>query len=302
MFSPAEPSVAVSSPNVSESGLQASGASLREVSPSGSTVAVANFSGANWTRSDESTDDVYDMAYSASVVVTNPSTSTVLGSTSIELQYLLPAYADAGNANAVTIQLAMEHWPWQSANDVIALESALAPAYPSTERLTIPNGTTDQVVSAARTNGAARETLTVGTAATVTNAEGASVNISVTPSITVAPSTGTYVATFASSAGEFQSLAYGTTISVPVPATIAGIPVIDFVVVGVAAAAIASLVGAGTIVIRRPEDDLTYVDDEPPASGAGSAPPKTAIRFADRIVLFRKRSGVDSSRGPRSPP
>jgi hypothetical protein len=264
-FQASTPSVAVSSPQVVDSGLSVGVADLEEVTASGAVVASAALDSFGWTSQNISNDDQFALAYSASGPVHLTGTATTpVGQVAVRVAYLLPAYdgASTGNVSSVAMQVQISQWPWQGESDALLLSISLAPAFPAMEHLVASSASTAAVGSVSNQSGRALEYLAIGSEATATASNGSAAPVGVIPRIAVQPTSGTIGLLFGTNAGQFQSVNYTAHIGIVLPATIAGIPVYDFLLVGALASMIALVIGVGARRIRSGPSDLIYVGEE----------------------------------------
>ena len=265
-FQSSVPSVVVSAPQLSDSGLSAGVDELVEVTPAGTIAAVALLGSYNWSAVNISNDNQFALAYSGSVPVQLAAgTATYVGLVSVDVSYLLPAYAasSSGNVSAVAMQVQISDWPWQHAIDSLTLTLSLAPAFPDTEHLVASPSPGSVIGSVSNQSGRALEYFAIGTEAVATSSIGVTAPIGVVPQITLHPASGTVELLFGAGAGDFQSVNYTAHLGIVLPATIAGIPLYEFVLVGAFAGLVA--LGVGTVArrIRQGPSDLIYVEEEP---------------------------------------
>lgn len=264
-FEPNTPSVAVSAPQLANSGLSVGVGDIEEVTPNGTVVAVATLGSFGWTSQNISNDDQFALAYSGSGPVRPSGTPTAtVGQVSVDVAYLLPAYdgATAGNVSSVAMQIQISQWPWQVVGDALLLSIPLAPAFPGTEHLVASSATSSAVGSVSNESGRTLEYLAIGSEAIATDSNGNSVSVGVSPQVALKPDSGTVALLFGTGAGSFQAVNYTAHIGIVLPATIAGLPIYDFVLVGAIAIVIALVIGVTTRRIRRGPSDLIYVGEE----------------------------------------
>jgi hypothetical protein len=264
-FQSNSPSVAVSALQVTNSGLSVGVGEIQEMTPVGNVVAVAPLESLGWTSQNISNDDQFALAYSASGPVQTPSSPTrIVGQVSVDVAYLLPAYegATSGNVTSVAMQVQILQWPWQAAGDALLLSISLAPAFPGMEHLVASSPSTSAVGSVSNQSGRTLEYFAIGSQAIATDSNGSSVSISVTPSIALQPDMGSVGLLFGAGGGSFQTLNYTAHVGIVLPATIAGIPVYDFVLVGTLASVIAIVIAVSARRIRSSPSNLTYVGEE----------------------------------------
>jgi hypothetical protein len=266
-FAPALPTVSVSALTRAQTGLSATVSSVLEVNPAGRDVASSNLTWASWAGANDSTPDLYDLAYTARASVTNAtSPSDVLGSVSMRVDYVLPAYEDSsgGSIDTVSLDVQVAGWPWQSPADHLVLVVSAQPAFANEEHLVLGSSTGALVSSVATSSGTSFEQMSGSTQAVANPGSPAPTTITASPSVT-GNATGALVSvSFGSSAGAFSAMNYSATVTVLFPSTVAGIPTIDLVAVGAAAVLISILVAVGVRRVRGRPSDLTYVDREEP--------------------------------------
>jgi hypothetical protein len=267
-FASGAPGVNVSALARNGTGLSVILSGISEIRSNGSVVATAELSGVGWVVSNNSTDDEFDLSYAAWVpVVAGSSATSTGGSAAIEVDYLLPAYQSSANTslNVVTAAVTISHWPWQAVGDSLRMTYAVGPVFPASEHLSQPSGSGWLFASVSNTTGDALEWMEPNSTATAWSAESGSASVSASPSMaSLTPRAGTVSVLFGSSSGSYQRLTYTAAIGVVLPANIAGIPLIDFVIVAAIAGG-ASLVIAGvTRRIRGRPSKLVYADGETP--------------------------------------
>ncbi len=267
IFVPGAPTVAVSAMSLAGSGLSTTLTSLDEVTASGNLTAVAALSSATWNSTNLSGPDRFDMAYAADVLIVSPvNPARVLGSVGLRVDYLLPAYADSPGVNLrnVTQEVTITDWTWQGAGDRLALGVSLWPTFTALERLTAPSPTSYSVTSVEVQTGEPRESVDLGRSANISLPANGTALVPVTPEVQIAGQ-GTYASVgvwVGAVAGEFRSLSYVSVISLPVPKTLAGLPLYDYAAVGGAGlVAVAALALTARRVRRRPSD-LTFVEEQ----------------------------------------
>lgn len=266
-FAASLPSVSASALNRAQSGLTAEMDTITEVSSGGEPVAVANGSSVTWSTANLSTDDAYDLEYSAQVPVTiDNSPAPTAGDVAVRVDFVLPLYDEvpSQSTDAVAVNVSLSDWPWQSPADHLVLRLTAFPAYPANEHLVLGSGAAPGISSVSSSNGATWEQL-VGASWAI--ADPSTVNESnVSASVVAAGNTSwaTLSITFGSTAGSFASLNYSAVVHVAIPSSVVGIPTIDFVVVGGVSAIVALAVAVGARRVRRRPSDLTYVGEEDP--------------------------------------
>jgi hypothetical protein len=264
IFAPYTPGVTVSSPNLNGTGMWATLAQVTEVGSHG-VVATANLSAGTWTVSNRSSEDFYDVAYAGSAPIESSVTEAALGSVDLQVNFMLPAYDDTnlGPVNEVVLSVTVANWSWQSPGDSLSLELPMALAYPGTEHFALGGEPGALLSGISNSSGQTLQYLSTTQLASASNGSGLPTNVAVTPVATVDPESASVTLAFGTQAGSFESLNYTTALGVALPATIAGIPTIDFALVG-GAAVLASLgIAAGVGVIRRRPSDLEFVEEEP---------------------------------------
>jgi hypothetical protein len=265
-FSATIPSVAVSALDLNGSGLSSGISEVAEVNSTGAVVANATMTGATWTVVNVSTPDTFDLAYQAHVVLTAASGSpTPLGSADVRVDYRLAAYADsaADHLNSVAAVFQVSHWTWQGSGDRLTIALPLWPTFPSAEHLGAQTSNGLEITSSSNAMDAPREYFLLAANATATPVSGAPESVSVSPLVRVSPSFASVVLTVAPAAGNFTSLTYTATVGIPLPSTLAGLPLYDYALVGGGAATLAIVVAVGTHRVRQRPSDLQYVEEEP---------------------------------------
>ncbi len=264
-FLPSVPTVSVSALERSETGISTTMNSVEEIDPSGDVVASATVPAADWTASNLSNDDAYDLSYSAVVPVTGPSASApLLGSANLTVAYVLPAYEDSTNEslNSVSVDLQVAGWPWQGTEDHLALSLEVWPSFASEEHLVFRSTPGALLTSVSTSSGAAFEQMD-GSASAIANPSSSSpITLPATASVSGNSSSALISVSFGSAAGTFSTLNYSASVTVLFPATVAGIPTIDLVAVGSLAALISVLVAGGVRRVRNRSSDLTFVNEE----------------------------------------
>jgi len=238
---------------------------IDEIQPDGSVVAAAAMSLANWSMRNASSPDTFDMSYAAHVAVRSVGVnSAVVGSVDVRMDYVLPAYRDSSPTNlaAVTAQLLISNWTWQGAGDRLAVQVPLSPTDPATEHLSAPSPAGTLVSSVDNATGIVREYFQIAELANATSTVGTQISVAVVPSLAILPGIGTVALTIGTGAGEFRSIVYDAEMGIPLPASVAGIPIYEFALVGLGATVISILVAAGARSIRRRPSDLMYVEEE----------------------------------------
>lgn len=266
VFSPTAPTASVSAADLADSGMTVGIASVEEVSASGAIVGTTPSSGMVWTVTNRSDPLWYDESYSATLRVAPSATAiTSLGVVNLTLDFLLPiSYVEGAteNLSAVSMELGMSGWPWQASGDHLVVNLGLAPAFAGTEHFTAPNSTGTLVASVSNRSGRALEYFAPAAEGTVQGPTGPATSTAVAPRWSVSPSSVSVALVVGSSVAEFQSLNYTAHVGVFLPASIAGIPLADYAVVGAVAAVIVVGVGVSVQRARRRPSDLVYAEEE----------------------------------------
>jgi len=267
IFQPTGPVVAVSAADLPNSGLTVRVVSVEEVSSVGSVIAVTPSSGMNWTVTNRSSATWYDESYSAKLRVA-PAASAVstVGAVVLRVDFLLPISYVEGvteNLSAVTMQLSATGWPWQASEDHLVVNLALASAFPGTEHFLAPGAGDVVLSSVSNQSGRSLEYFQAGTQATEEGSTGPATAAPVAPSWSVNDSSAAVGLAIGSTVSEFTSLNYTAHVGVILPATIAGLPLSDYLIVGGAAAVLVAAVGLELRRVRRRPSDLIYVEEEP---------------------------------------
>lgn len=263
-FANGTPAVVVSASGAVRTGLFTHATEMEEVSPSSGFVAAsANLSSVAWSASNRSGPDSYDLSYAVSVpIAVSGSPPSTVGMVALRVDFVLPIYAPSPSTsiNEVAMNLNVSGWAWQHAGDRLALTFALSPAFGS-EHLVLPPKSGAVVSSVSNQSGDTLEYFAMGLAGNVSGPSQPSASVGMTPEFALPATGGTLTLVF-SSGGEFSTLLYTAHIGVVVPATLAGLPLYDYVLVGGSAALIAGVVGLGMRRVRRHPADLTYVEEE----------------------------------------
>ena len=265
-FPTAAPTVSVSANDLNGTGLTMGLANLVELRPGGLVAASADLAAASWNVTNASNDDEYDLAFTAIVPILVPSSGQTSGSTDLAINYVLPAYEETTTTelNVVALELNVTNWTWQSPSDSLAASFAASPAFPATEHLAPGRPATWLLTSVETSSNDTLEWMQPGAEATASSGSGATSNISAVPTLDLgSASAGTVSVAFAP-AGAYRSLSYDSQIGIVLPATVAGIPIVDFALVaGIAIAA--SLAVAGVVVrVRARPSRIIYADEEVP--------------------------------------
>ncbi len=262
-FDASLPTVSVSALARAQTGLSVTVTSISEVDPAGDLVASSNLSSAAWTYQNLSTEDAYDLEYTAAApVITVSSAPGMLPSASVRVDYVLPAYAGSpsGPEELVATDLAVSNWPWQADNDHLVLTLAFWPSFPDSERLALGVAPASLVSGVSIATGATFEEWAGGSTAGV-NAGGANAtNVSATPTVAGSSASAAVTVVFGATAGAFAELNYSGEVRVLFPSSIAGIPTPELLLVGGTAALAVVGVAVGARVLRRRPSDLVYVD------------------------------------------
>lgn len=264
-FAATSPTVAVSALAREGSGLTLLPTSFVELRSNGSVAAVANVTAVVWAVANRSTDDAYDLHYSAHVELTAPTPSTTpVGSADLAVDFVLPAYHDspAGATDQVAVNLTVSNWTWQATGDALEIGFGAWPTYAGSETLLPAASDGWLLTSRSNATGADFEQFGVASEAEAEPAQGPATNVTATARATVSDTFASISVAFAA-AGEFRALAFTAHVGVILPATIAGIPTYEFVLV-VAAGAVTTVALAGLVRhVRRRPSNLAYVDEEP---------------------------------------
>jgi hypothetical protein len=262
-FAAAAPTVSVSDDSQNGTGLTVGMSAMSEVAPNGSTVANANLSAAHWTISNVSTDDAFDLAFTAVVPFVAPSG----GSANVRIDYVLPAYEGSSNGatNTVAVNVSIANWTWQATGDHLAVSFFAMPSFPESESLTHPSNSSWMFSNSRNSSGDELEWMQANTVGTAQLTSGENISISATPTMSVwTPEWAILSVAFGSGAANFRSLNYTSVIGVVLPSTIAGIPLVYFAAVGGAAVLVSLGIAVVTRSVRRRPSDLTYVEEERP--------------------------------------
>jgi hypothetical protein len=264
-FAATAPTVAVSDPNVGESGLSIGMFGLSEVRPSGPVAAVADLAGLGWNVTNDSSDDAYDLAYSATAVLTaSSSSSTPIGSVHLRVDFVLPIYAEFSGTSTTTVAVEFEisDWTWQAPVDSLLLSVGAWPTYATQEHLVPTSGPDWLLSSESNATGAAREQMGVASTALATPAEGPTTNVSATTAESVGPSVASLRVAFGAD-GAYRSLDFTAHVAVVLPSKVAGVPLPELISVGAAGVVVSVAVAISARRIRRRPSDLVYAEEEP---------------------------------------
>jgi len=266
VFQPSAPEVAVSASDLANSGVTVAIASVEEVSSSGAVVATTPSSGFTWQVENRSTSLWYDESYSANLTV-GPSATSVrsLGTVALRIDFLLAvSYVEGATENltAVTMELSLSGWPWQASADHLVVFLSLVPSYPGTEHFETPASGSAMVTSVSNETGRSLEYFAAGTEATVEGATGPSTATPVAPTWTIAPAAATVGLSVGTNVAQFSAMNYTAHVGIVLPASVAGLPLSDYLLVGGSAALIAAVVGLELRRVRRRPSDLIFVEEE----------------------------------------
>jgi hypothetical protein len=265
-FAPGSPSVAVSHSGVSGTGVTVSLSSLVEATPAQSTVGSANLSGLTWSVANLSTEDAYDLEYSAyAAVVTNSSPPSSIGGVELLVQFVLPAYRGSpeGSTDQVSVEISVVNWTWQSGSDHLVLAFAVAPSFPTSEHLNATAARGWLLASTSNDSGQVLEQVGANASAEVTPRSGPTATVAANATVEIpSPSWGELSVAFGDSAGAYTSLSYEAQVGIEIPSKVVGIPLSEFVAAAAAGALVSVAVAVVTRRIRRQPSKLIYVDKE----------------------------------------
>jgi hypothetical protein len=260
VFNETAPTVTLSATGLHDTGLGAGLAEINEISPTtGTIIAVASMSSAAWEPEDTSDSQWYSMNYTQWLNVTSATTDgKVLGAAWISLNFSLARTpANTTVADQVNFQLVIQHWPWQSTQDTLALVVPIWSAFSTSEHVVVGSPTTPRIESVRNSNGQPLEYFQAGPSAT----SGSGAGISVTPQTTLTAGVAITTLTFGNAAGGASSLTYEATLDITPTTHVLGLPLYDYAAVAGGAGLVAFVVGVGTRRIRRRPSDLTYVEE-----------------------------------------
>ncbi len=263
-FNLTSPSVAVTAVGVAQSGLSSGVAGIAEVNPAGQVVTLADWAGANWTARNASTPSEFDLAYAADLLLVAPGApAPPTGTTEVQVDYILAGGGDAyeGNARSVEALLQISNWTWQASGDHLVVNLPVWPTFASTERLAASGPGALEITSSSNATGALREYLVLSDNATAAGVGGRTEPVGVVPLIRLTPSFASVNLTIGSGAGEFSSLRYAAVIEIPVPSSIAGIPLYEYVIVGSLAGVVSVLIAVGARRVRQQLSDSEYAEE-----------------------------------------
>lgn len=265
-FAPTSPSVAVSQAGVGSTGVTLSLASLVELTPGRTTVGAAELTGLSWSASNLSTDDAYDLAYSAHTTLFSPSGGTApIGSVELLVQFVLPAYegADIGPTDQVAVVISIVDWTWQNESDHLELTFGVAPSFPASEHLNATGAPGWILAGTSNSTGQVLEQVGANSSAQVLSPSGPSATIAANASLVLpSPSWAEVAVAFGSSAGTYSSLTYTAHVGVVLPAKVAGIPISELAAVAAAGVLVSLAVAAVTRRLRRRPSKLIYATEE----------------------------------------
>ncbi len=265
-FLPASPTVAASAVSIPESGMTAGLAGLAEADAAGTVVETANLSAASWSVANVSSDDAYDLEFTATVPVASVADPALSeGSVALSMQFVLPAYAGSptGATDEVALEFSESGWPWQTAGDHLVLTLSAAPSYASTEQLRPATSGGWILASDANSTGATREQLGVNASAAVTGT-GAATSVAATASVALLSGASARVTVaFSSAAGSFAGLSFTARVGIVLPTTVAGIPLSELLAAIAAGALVSVALAAVARRVRRRPSDLVYAEEEP---------------------------------------
>jgi hypothetical protein len=264
-FATQSPSVAVSHSGVSGTGVTVSLASLVEATRANSVVGVANLSGLSWSVTNLSTDDAYDIEYSAHAAVVSPSSSArTLGSVQLTVQFVLPAYQGSpkGPTDRVSVLISVVGWSWQGPTDHLVLAFEITPSYPASEHLNATEARGWILSSTSNESGQVLEQVGANASAQVTAATGPATTVAANASVEISsPSWAELSVAFGDSAGAYTSLSYDAEVGIVIPTEVAGIPLSEIVAVIAAGAFVSVVVAVATRRVRRRPSKLIYVTE-----------------------------------------
>jgi hypothetical protein len=266
-FNGTMPVVAVSALSRAETGLAVEPATMTERSADGAAVASANLAGATWAATNESNASAYAVVYGANASVISASgPATPLGSVAVTVEFALALHAGtaASPVDSVAMNLLISSWPWQTTGDHLALTIPAWPAYADEEHLVFGGGGTSVVAGVSNSSGATFEQMSGAPSATADPGTAGAKSVPTTTTVAGGSSFAVLSVSFGSTAGSYSSLSYQGRLQVVLPATVAGIPTLDLLLVGGAAALVAVGVAVGTHRVRGRPSRLTYVEDEVP--------------------------------------
>jgi len=264
-FGATSPSVQVSPLASHDAGMTLGSMNLDEMAPSGSVVASAALAGVVWNVSNRSTDDAYDLAYSAHVPVVAAGTAgPAVGSVDLRVDFVLPSYqgSTSGPTNVVTVAFSMANWSWQAAGDHLLLGFAASATSPTEEHLTPMTATGWLLASNSNRTGSEFERLGLNGTGSMSNSTASGVPVVADGSVSF-PSAELAAVTvaFSDEAGTFRAMTYDVEIEVTLPTTVAGIPLVDLLAVGSAGVIVSVGIAAASRRLRRAPSTLIYAEE-----------------------------------------
>lgn len=260
VFNETLPSVTMSAVDRNGTGLGAGLDQVNEVSPStGQVVATANMSSLVWDPQNASSASAYAMSYSENVSVTSATTATTsLGSAEVTILFSLDRYPTAATeADQVSFQVSILSWPWQGAQDTLALVVPMWSAFATTEHLVVGSPTTPRIESVQTSNGQPLEYFEAGGSATTGTGE----SVGVSAQTTLTGGVATTTLTLGYGVGGAGQLTYEATLGITPSTRVLGLPLYDYAAVAGGAGLVALVVGVGTRRVRQRVSDLTYVEE-----------------------------------------
>lgn len=259
VFNDSVPSVTVSAPGMAGTGMGAGLEQITELSTQGAPVAVAVMSSVAWDANNTSSATTWITSYGHVVPVFGTTTpATPLGSVQVNLVFSLArAPANPAQAYQVSAQLSIQHWPWQSAQDTLAVVVLVWSAHPNSEQVVVASPASMRIDSVSSSAGHSMEYFQAS--ASASTAAGSSVVV--TAHTTVTAGKGSTTLTFGAGSGGAASLSYQAILGITPSAQILGFPLYVYAVVAGGAGLVALVVGAGTRWVRRQPSDLTYVEE-----------------------------------------
>lgn len=265
-FAASRPSVGVSALSLNNSGVTVSMLNVSEVGADQTVKAYASMETAVWQATNLSTDEAYDLAYSADVpVVSAAGTSPTVGSAKLSVSFVLPAYAGSpsGPADTVNVVFSVVNWSWLAPGDHLVVSFGATPSFPTEEHLSAATAAGWLLASSSTASGTELERIGAAATATAVSASGASVTVPANSSAVVSSPTSAQLAVaFGASAGEFTSLSFTAKVGIVLPSTVAGIPLTELAASGAAAVLVSLLVAATTRRLRKKPSKLIYVTEE----------------------------------------
>jgi len=257
VFDATLPSVTVSAADLNGTGMGVGLGQIDELA-SGTVVASAAIGAVAWDPVNESSAGAFVMGYAGAVPVVSAGTpSHSDGQVQVALTFSLDRVSAGGTpSDQVTSQLSIQSWPWQSAQDTLALVVPIWSAFPSTEHLVMGPASSPRVESVRNTNGQSLEYFDAGTSANRTG--GFSVPVSAQTTISAGQATTTL--TFGAGAGGATALTYQATLGITPNPRVLGLPWYEYAVVAGGAGLVALAVGVGARRLRRQPSDLTYAE------------------------------------------